>query len=92
MTSRRGRDQPTRGQTASQRRRVRNYRQIVEGRTQAMRWGVWSTALFGVLAVLRVLLAVLRDGAFRGRHGVGLLIAAALFALAWLQQRQLRRA
>ena len=90
MTSGGGRDQPKRGQTSSQRRRVRTHRQIVEGRAQAMRWGMWTTAIFGILGVLRVLLAVISEGALRGRHGVGLLLAGALLVAAWLQYRQIR--
>ena len=55
-----------------------------------MRWGVWTTAIFGILGVLRVLLAVVSEGTLRGRHGVGLLIAGSLLVAAWLQHRQIR--
>jgi hypothetical protein len=55
-----------------------------------MRWGVWTTAIFGTLGVLRVLLAVVSDGTLRARHGVGFLIAGSLLVAAWLQHRQIR--
>lgn len=55
-----------------------------------MRWGVWTTAIFGAVAVLRVLLAVLREGRFRGVHGIGLLIGVSLLVAALLQDRQIR--
>src|SRR5215208_535563 len=90
VTSRGGRDQSKPGQTASKRRRVRTHRQIIEGRAQAMRWGVWTTAIFGTLGVLRVLLAVISERALRGRHGIGLIIAGSLLVAAWLQYREIR--
>ena len=68
-------------------RRVRTRRQIVEGRAQALRWGVWTSAIFGTVAVLLVLLAVIRDRAFHVRHGVGFLLGGLLLAAAWLQHR-----
>jgi len=75
---------------SSERRRLRTHRQIVEGRAQVRRWGVWTTAIFGILAVLRVLLAVISEGALRGRHAVGIVIAGSLLVAAWLQHRQIR--
>ena len=90
MTSRGGRSRLKREHASSERRRVRTHRQIAKGRAQAMRWGVWTTALFGTAAVLLVLLTVIRDRAFHGRHGVGLLIGGSLLAAAWLQQRLIR--
>ena len=55
-----------------------------------MRWGVWTTAIFGVLGLLRVLLAVVSEGTLRARHGLGMLIAGSLLVAAWLQHRRIR--
>ena len=84
------RDGGAREASLNKRRRVRTHRQIVEGRMQVKRWGAWTTAIFGVLAALRVLLAVIRAGTFSGRHALGLSIAGSLLLAAWIQQRQIR--
>ena len=55
-----------------------------------MRWGVWTTAILGTVGVLRVLLAVLSEGALRARHGLAMLIAGSLLVAAWLQHRWIR--